>query len=151
MSTLSTPIPARPMTFQEWVAFANGFSVTLVAERMARPSLLADGGGERLLVCPAWAVMTQALVAEDLDSGFPGVRRKRGFGHGVHPLRMVREITHPTVNGCVACTHQRVQQPAPARRSRRRRRRAIQGISACTSAVSTVLPHQIRRPGGASR
>ncbi len=28
---------------------------------------------------------------------------------------------------------------------------AIQGIRAATSAVSTVAPHQMRRPGGASR
>jgi len=37
MSTLSTPIPARPMTFR-LVAAAISFSVALVAERMARPS-----------------------------------------------------------------------------------------------------------------
>ena len=36
-STLSTPIPARPMTFRREV-WASTFSVTLVAERMARPS-----------------------------------------------------------------------------------------------------------------
>ena len=37
MSTLSTPMPARPMTLR-LVAAAISFSVTLVAERMARPS-----------------------------------------------------------------------------------------------------------------
>ena len=37
MSTLSTPMPARPITFS-FVAAAISFSVTLVAERMARPS-----------------------------------------------------------------------------------------------------------------
>ena len=36
-STLSTPMPARPITFR-LVAFSSSFSVTLVAERMARPS-----------------------------------------------------------------------------------------------------------------
>ena len=37
MSTLSTPMPARPITLR-LVAAAITFSVTLVAERMARPS-----------------------------------------------------------------------------------------------------------------
>ena len=37
MSTLSTPMPARPMTFR-LLAFSRIFGVTLVAERMARPS-----------------------------------------------------------------------------------------------------------------
>ena len=37
MSTLSTPMPARPITFSR-VAAAMIFGVTLVAERMARPS-----------------------------------------------------------------------------------------------------------------
>ena len=37
MSTLSTPMPARPMT-RRLVALAMMSAVTLVAERMARPS-----------------------------------------------------------------------------------------------------------------
>ena len=37
MSTLSTPMPARPITLS-LVAAPISFSVTLVAERMARPS-----------------------------------------------------------------------------------------------------------------
>src|SRR5262245_7646173 len=37
MSTLSTPMPARPMTFRRF-AFSRTLGVTLVAERMARPS-----------------------------------------------------------------------------------------------------------------
>ena len=37
MSTLSTPMPARPMT-RRVPAFASRSAVTLVAERMARPS-----------------------------------------------------------------------------------------------------------------
>ena len=37
MSTLSTPMPARPMTFRLG-AFSSILAVTLVAERMARPS-----------------------------------------------------------------------------------------------------------------
>ncbi len=36
-STLSTPMPARPITFSLSAAAIN-FSVTLVAERIARPS-----------------------------------------------------------------------------------------------------------------
>ncbi len=36
-STLSTPMPARPITLK-LAAAASTFSVTLVAERMARPS-----------------------------------------------------------------------------------------------------------------
>jgi hypothetical protein len=37
MSTLSTPIPARPTTLS-LVAASSRSAVTLVAERMARPS-----------------------------------------------------------------------------------------------------------------
>src|SRR5450830_1079456 len=37
MSTLSTPMPARPITFK-FLAFSRIFADTLVAERMARPS-----------------------------------------------------------------------------------------------------------------
>ena len=37
MSTLSTPMPARPITFS-FFACSSIFGVTLVAERMARPS-----------------------------------------------------------------------------------------------------------------
>ena len=37
MSTLSTPMPARPTTFS-FVARSSSLAVTLVAERMARPS-----------------------------------------------------------------------------------------------------------------
>ena len=37
MSTLSTPMPARPMTFS-LVARSSSFAVTLVAERIASPS-----------------------------------------------------------------------------------------------------------------
>jgi hypothetical protein len=37
MSTLSTPIPARPTTLR-FVAASISLAVTLVAERMARPS-----------------------------------------------------------------------------------------------------------------
>src|SRR5437660_201864 len=37
MSTLSTPMPARPITLR-FFALSRSFAVTLVAERMARPS-----------------------------------------------------------------------------------------------------------------
>ena len=37
ISTLSTPMPARPITFRP-LAFSRSLAVTLVAERMARPS-----------------------------------------------------------------------------------------------------------------
>ena len=37
ISTLSTPMPARPITFR-FVACSRILAVTLVAERMARPS-----------------------------------------------------------------------------------------------------------------
>ncbi len=37
ISTLSTPIPARPITFSRF-AFSRSFAVALVAERIARPS-----------------------------------------------------------------------------------------------------------------
>jgi hypothetical protein len=39
MSTLSTPMPARPITLSR-VAFSKTLGVTLVAERIAKPSKL---------------------------------------------------------------------------------------------------------------
>ncbi len=45
ISTLSTPMPARPTTFSRVAASSNSF-VTLVADRIARPSYSADDGAQ---------------------------------------------------------------------------------------------------------
>ena len=45
MSTLSTPMPARPTTFS-FLASAKTSAVTLVAERMAEALVVADDGAQ---------------------------------------------------------------------------------------------------------
>ena len=70
MSTLSTPMPARPITFRLF-ASSRIFGVTLVAERMARPSIVADDLGELVLVLAevGLEIDLDAAVLEDLHGG----------------------------------------------------------------------------------
>ncbi|CAA9340896.1 MAG: hypothetical protein AVDCRST_MAG90-1940 [uncultured Microvirga sp.] len=51
MSTLSTPIPARPITFRPF-ACPSILAVTLVAERMAKPSYWPIASASRSLSLP---------------------------------------------------------------------------------------------------
>jgi hypothetical protein len=71
MSTLSTPMPARPITLR-LVAAAISFSVALVAERMARPSYSPMISSSLSLSLPMEGskVDVDAAIAEDLDGGF---------------------------------------------------------------------------------
>ncbi len=52
MSTLSTPMPARPITLS-FLACSRIFGVTLVAERMARPSKLPINSASFSLSLPS--------------------------------------------------------------------------------------------------
>ena len=128
MSTLSTPMPARPMTFR-CLACSRIFAVTLVAERMARPSKFRDRGCELFLVLAqrGLEIHVDAAILEDLH----GRRRERigneNFGHGWPHAALVSEAL-ASANA-----------------------QSSQGVSAWISLRSTVAPHQMRRPGGASR
>jgi hypothetical protein len=53
MSTLSTPMPARPITLRLF-AFSKIFGVTLVAERIARPSKLPTTSASFSLSAPSF-------------------------------------------------------------------------------------------------
>ena len=88
MSTLSTPIPARPMTLR-LVAAASTFSVTFVADRMARPSYapITDRSLSLSLPMEGSKVTSMPRVTEDLDSGFRELVGDENFwGHVRHSL-----------------------------------------------------------------
>ena len=70
MSTLSTPMPARPMTLS-FFAFSRIFGVTLVAERMARPSKSPISAASFLLVLAerGLEIDLDAAIPEDLHGG----------------------------------------------------------------------------------
>ena len=70
MSTLSTPMPARPITLS-FLACSRIFGVTLVAERMARPSKLPINLGELLLVAAELGleIDLDPVILEDLHGG----------------------------------------------------------------------------------
>ena len=63
-------MPARPITFR-FFAFSRIFGVTLVAERIARPSIVADQFGELVLVGAELRleVDLDAAILEDLHGG----------------------------------------------------------------------------------
>src|SRR5690606_22401899 len=93
-------------------------------------------------------------VAEDLDGGFAQrvgnqnlgchVMLLSGQGATALPAFLLSENI-PGVRG------QRPRLRQPCADSSVRYAHSIQGVSAATSAASTVEPHQIRSPGGASR
>ena len=61
-------MPARPTTLS-FFALSMSFAVTLVAERMARPSIAADDLGELILVEAGLHIDRDAAVLEDLHGG----------------------------------------------------------------------------------
>ncbi|GIX14329.1 MAG: hypothetical protein KatS3mg118_2288 [Paracoccaceae bacterium] len=82
MSTLSTPMPARPITFSR-SARASRSAVTLVAERIGEPVIAADGLGERRGVAAQLGaeIDLDAAIAEDLAPRRPRVASEiRTFG-----------------------------------------------------------------------
>ena len=76
-STLSTPMPARPITFR-FLALSRIFGDTLVAERMARPSKWPIDVGELVLVLAEvrLEIDIDAAILEDLHGG-----RRQGIGN----------------------------------------------------------------------
>ncbi len=77
MSTLSTPMPARPITLR-FFAFSRIFGVTLVAERIARPSKFPTSSAELVLVGAELRleVDLEAAILEDLHGRGREERRR---------------------------------------------------------------------------
>ena len=87
ISTLSTPMPARPITLRFFAA-AISFSVTLVAERMARPSYCPITSSSFSLSLPRSGKIVDfhAAILEDLHGSwrkFIGYEYTRCH-HGLH-------------------------------------------------------------------
>ena len=84
ISTLSTPMPARPITFR-FFARSRIFGVTLVAERIASPSKPPTSLGELLLVGAELRleIDLDAAILEDLHGGGrESIGNENAWGHG---------------------------------------------------------------------
>ena len=86
-----------------------------------------------------------AALREDVDGARGQLVGDETLGIGMMPPRgdRVRRQRRPS-----ACGAERLQRCSSADRPKAQ---SSQGSSASRSAVSTVAPHQMRRPGGASR
>jgi hypothetical protein len=164
ISTLSTPMPARPTTLS-LLARSSSFGVTFVAERMARPSYAPITSASLSLSLPRLASKVTSMPrslkiwmaagerASEIrtlgaDIGAPGGlkgSRQAGFGSkGLHKGR--RKFPSADCRSPTASQAAFFSLAFSATNAR-----SIQGSSALTSRVWTVAPHQMRRPGGASR
>ena len=124
-STLSTPMPARPTTLS-FVRGLHQFARHLGGGAHGEAVVVADDGAQLGRLQAGLEVDLDAAVAEDLDGGGAAACRRSG------PW------------ACAQASHDvRLRRLAQAQSS--------QGSSASMSAVSTVAPPQMRRPGGASR
>ena len=164
MSTLSTPMPARPTT-RSFLAFSSSFAVTLVAERMARPSkspiisaslsLSAPSLGWKststprsLKICTAASESASEMSTRGDIAKLPVFIRCRPRESG-DPYSRGRCVgaMGPRLRGDDSKSHAAFASaslvPAKAQSSH--------SVSASMSGVSTVAPHQMRKPGGASR
>ena len=83
MSTLSTPMPARPMTLR-LVAAAISFSVDLGGRADGEAVILADDFEQLLLVLAeiGQVVDLDAAILEDLDGGCGKFVGNENAGHG---------------------------------------------------------------------
>ncbi len=123
ISTLSTPMPARPTTFR-LLAASKSSRVTLVADRTASPSygaiMLRRSAGER----PGFKSTSTPRRRKISTAAGDSLSLISTFGIGI--LSVYVAVTTP----CAQSSH---------------------GSSTSTSDVSIVAPVQMRRPGGASR
>ena len=83
MSTLSTPMPARPITFR-FLAFSRIFGRHLGGRANGEPVVIADQRGELLLVLAeiGLEIDFDAAVLEDLHGGGRQSVGDENFGHG---------------------------------------------------------------------
>ncbi len=124
MSTLSTPMPARPITLR-FSAAASRSAVTLVADRMARPSY--------------WPMI--AFCSSGERPGLKSTSTPRSRKISIARSDSLSEIR--TLGMDQAACFREALASAKAQSSH--------GVSAATSSGSTVAPPHIRRLGGASR
>ena len=152
MSTLSTPMPARPMTLRlvarsstlvgDLGGGADGEAIIL-ADDLEQLSLSLPTSGRKSTSTPRSRKICTA-VSERLvgDENFGGHVSWSLLGMG----RGTCGVGAPPYGAPEAwCSAPIVP------RSRPQNAQSSQGIRASTSEVSTVPPHQIRRPAGASR
>ena len=160
MSTLSTPMPARPITLR-FFACSRIFGVTLVAERIARPSKSPIDLGELVLVRAELGleIDLDAAILEDLHGGGReriGDENLGAWHDPVFDASLERAICEREACAALSRAHRagdgRERHAAFGSASLvLAKAQSSHGVSASTSARSTVAPHQMRRPGGASR
>ena len=138
MSTLSTPMPARPITFR-FLAFSRILGVTLVAERMARPSKPPMISASLSLSLPSagWKSTSMPRSLKICTAAGDRASEMRTLGMGSLHSELGEGKAAYAAFGSAALVWAKAQ--------------SSQAVSASTSLASTVAPHQMRRPGGASR
>ncbi len=79
-SMLSTPMPARPMTFR-FLAAARTSGVTLLAERKARPSNSPIMAASSFGFMPVFSIDLDAAFLEDLHGSRGQLVGNKNLGH----------------------------------------------------------------------
>ena len=167
MSTLSTPMPARPITFRLF-AFSKILGVTLVAERMARPSKSPTSSASLSLSPPSfgWKSTSMPRSLKICTAAGESASEMRTLGGMIKNLSTRHAVSVLVMRGLDPRIHLlarkmdcRVKPGNDGSRYAALRSASLllakaqssQSVSASTSARSTVEPHQMRKPGGASR
>ena len=148
ISTLSTPIPARPITLSRF-ALAIRSAVALVAERIARPSyspmIAASFSGS--FPSLGWKSTSTPRSRKICTAASDNSSEMSTLGMSCSSWRTLGSALEFRMSGGLSARGGGKDQPALAVANAQ----SSHGVSAATSAVSTVAPHQIRSPGGASR
>ena len=129
ISTLSTPMPARPITLS-FSARSSILAVTLVAERIASPS-------KPLMVSASLSLSLPRLGWKSTSSP-RSLKIATAAGESASEMRTLAVMSFSYAAFASASLALAYAQSS-------------QSVSASTSARSTVDPHQMRKPGGASR
>ena len=110
--------------------------------------IVADGGGELFLVLAerGLEIHLDAAILEDLHGGGRQCVGNKNLGHGDNFLKRLDGFA-PFRDGRQQPRHAALGSAALASA----KAQSSQGVSASMSRRSTVAPHQMRRPGGASR
>ena len=122
-SMLSMPMPARPTTLQI-LGDGDHLGRHLGGGTDGEAVILADDVAQFLGLQADLLVDLEAAVAEYLHGGGGKLVRNQNLWHGGHPWIWFLVVA---------------------------KAQSSQSVSASRSACSTVPPHQMRRPGGASR
>ena len=162
MSTLSTPMPARPTTLR-LVAGVEQFARHLGGGADREPVVRRDDGAQLGGRQAGLQVHVDAAAAEDVHRGGRELVADQDFGHEVArwswPLPPSRKgrgsipaiLPSPCGRGRGRGAGYSAACAAACSAATTSCAQSSQGSSASISAVSTVAPPQMRRPGGASR